>query len=292
MSAADNPALSSRSYASRRRILEVAHAELIRDPHASMDHIARAAGVARRTLYGHFSSRDALITALTEVAIEEVAQAFSEDLADPTIPADQALARGTLAGWKHADRYRLLVSLAQQSVTDQGIRARMEPVRRKASAVLARGLADGAFQSPLTPRALAHVYEHTLFGLLQAINDGDLRADAAGPGAALTVLLATGVPYARAEEAVRNAQRALRSGGAGRPTEGGELRLARRTEAADGPSGGRRSERRSAWPGRAPLTHQDAERQRRREAAVEHRRGAGDDDNGRPEGTPTFADPA
>jgi len=44
----------SRADVNRRRILDVALAELLRDPDASMDQIARAAGVVRRTVYGHF----------------------------------------------------------------------------------------------------------------------------------------------------------------------------------------------------------------------------------------------
>ncbi|MFD5760510.1 TetR family transcriptional regulator, partial [Streptomyces sp. NPDC127044] len=49
---------ASRADANRRRILDVALAELLRDPDASMDQIARAAGVVRRTVYGHCRSRE------------------------------------------------------------------------------------------------------------------------------------------------------------------------------------------------------------------------------------------
>ncbi len=45
---------ASRADANRRRILDVALAELLRDPDASMDQIARAAAVVRRTVYGPF----------------------------------------------------------------------------------------------------------------------------------------------------------------------------------------------------------------------------------------------
>ncbi|KAA6213897.1 TetR/AcrR family transcriptional regulator [Streptomyces albofaciens JCM 4342] len=197
---------TSRAHANRRRIMDIALAELLRHPDATMDQIARAAGVVRRTVYGHFPSREALITALTDAAVDDVTTAFADHTADPSEPADVALARATLAAWECADRYRLLVSLAQCSVTDAGIRARLEPVRRRATAILTRGLEAGLFRSPLTPGALAHVHEHMLFGLMQAVNDGDLRAEVAGHAAAETVLAASGVPGERAAEAVRVAE--------------------------------------------------------------------------------------
>ncbi|MFI2237669.1 TetR/AcrR family transcriptional regulator [Streptomyces chrestomyceticus] len=199
-------ALTSRAHANRRRIMDIALAELLRHPDATMDQIARAAGVVRRTVYGHFPSREALITALTDAAVDDVTTAFADGTADPSEPADVALARATLAIWVCADRYRLLVSLAQSSVTDAGIRARLEPVRRRATTILTRGLESGLLRSPLAPRALAHVHEHMLFGLMQAVNDGDLDAEVAGPAAAETVLAAAGVPAGRVAEAVREAQ--------------------------------------------------------------------------------------
>ncbi|WP_329375119.1 helix-turn-helix domain-containing protein [Streptomyces sp. NBC_01483] len=50
----------------RTRILATARQKLRDNPDASLDSIAQAAGVARRTLYGHFSSRQALVAALTQ----------------------------------------------------------------------------------------------------------------------------------------------------------------------------------------------------------------------------------
>ncbi|MFE9993964.1 TetR/AcrR family transcriptional regulator [Streptomyces avermitilis] len=192
---------TSRADANRRRILDVALAELLRDPDASMDQIARAAGVVRRTVYGHFPSREALISTLVDGAVEAVAAAHAagrESVADPA----ESLARSTLAVWEIADRYRILVALAQRSVTVQGIRDRLTPVRQACVELLRRGLEQGAFDSPLPAPALAYVHEQMLFALMEAVNDGLLAAEEAGCSAAVTMLTAAGVPASRATELV------------------------------------------------------------------------------------------
>ncbi|WP_055530774.1 TetR/AcrR family transcriptional regulator [Streptomyces graminilatus] len=187
----------SRADANRRRILDIALAELLRDPDASMDQIARAAGVVRRTVYGHFPSREALISTLLDGAVEAVAAAYAEGRAGAGDPAE-CVARTTLAVWRVADRYRILVGLAQRSVTVQGIRDRFTPVREACVEVLRQGLEEGVFSSPLPAPALAYMHEQMLFALMEAVNDGLLAAAEAGSSAAVTLLSTAGVPVSRA----------------------------------------------------------------------------------------------
>ncbi|MET9765694.1 TetR/AcrR family transcriptional regulator [Streptomyces sp. NPDC006372] len=192
---------TSRADANRRRILDVALAELLRDPDASMDQIARAAGVVRRTVYGHFPSREALISTLVDEAVQALSTAHAagrEDVQDPA----EAVARSVLAVWEIADRYRLLVALAQRTVTMQGIRERLAPVREQSVGLLRRGLDENVFSSPLPAPALAYVHEQMLFAVMEAVNDGLLTAREAGRCAAVTVLTAAGVPASKATELV------------------------------------------------------------------------------------------
>ncbi|MEU2876597.1 TetR/AcrR family transcriptional regulator [Streptomyces sp. NPDC007070] len=192
---------STRADVNRRRILDVALAELLRDPDASMDQIARAAGVVRRTVYGHFPSREALISTLVDDAVQALADAHAagrEGVADPA----EAVARSVLAIWPIADRYRLLVALAQRTVTMEGIRERLAPVRTACADLLQRGFDQGVFSSPLPAPALAHVHEQILFALMEAVNDDLLPAHEAGRSAAVTVLAAAGVPAALADTLV------------------------------------------------------------------------------------------
>ncbi|MEW2086271.1 TetR/AcrR family transcriptional regulator [Streptomyces sp. NPDC005283] len=196
---------SGRADANRRRIMQVALTELLRDPDASMDQLARAAGVVRRTVYGHFPSRDALITALVDDAVATVAEAHArgrEGVSDPS----EALARATLAVWEIADRYRLLVALAQRSVTMEGIKQRLAPVRKSCLELLQQGMDEGAFTAPLPAAALAYVHEQQLFGLMEAVNDGALDPADAGRAAAATALISAGVGAERAREIVAGLQ--------------------------------------------------------------------------------------
>jgi AcrR family transcriptional regulator len=76
----------------RERILEVAKKEFTRSgPNASLDDIAREAGVGAGTLYRHFPTRDALIEAVYRTEVEKLAAAekkFSADM--PPIEALRA----------------------------------------------------------------------------------------------------------------------------------------------------------------------------------------------------------
>ncbi|WP_078616671.1 TetR/AcrR family transcriptional regulator [Streptomyces sp. 351MFTsu5.1] len=187
------PGPSSRADTNRRRILDVALTELLRDPDTSMDRIARAAGVVRRTVYGHFPNRETLVGTLVDGAAEAVAAAHAagrEGAADLA----QALAGSVLAVWEVADRYRFLVALAQRGGTVQGVRERLAPVRAASTELLRRGLDEGVFVSPLPAPALAYVHEQMLFAVMAAVDDGLLAAEEAGRSAAVSMLTAAGVP--------------------------------------------------------------------------------------------------
>ncbi|MFI1373335.1 TetR/AcrR family transcriptional regulator [Streptomyces longwoodensis] len=199
---------TSRADLNRRRILDVALAELLRDPDASMDQIARAAGVVRRTVYGHFPSREALISTLVDDAVEALAAAHAAGRGGVADPAE-AVARSVLSVWEIADRYRLLVALAQRTVTMQGIRERLSPVRANSVRLLQQGLDEGVFASALPAPALAYVHEQILFALMEAVNDGLLSTHEAGRSAAVTVLTAAGVPAAAASALVTEVSGAL-----------------------------------------------------------------------------------
>lgn len=185
--------------ANRRRILDAARETLSLDPETTVDDIARAAGVARRTLYGHFASREDLLGALADDAVETLRQAFVEDR-DPAESPDLALARFTLAVWGIGDRFRMLIALARRDLGG-GIPGALTPVRELAQELLAQGQREGVFADHLPAPMLARVLESVMVSMLESVNDKTWQGSA---GAAATALLvAAGRPQAEAEAVVR-----------------------------------------------------------------------------------------
>ncbi|WP_053753878.1 TetR/AcrR family transcriptional regulator [Streptomyces sp. MMG1533] len=186
--------------ANRRRILDTARETLSADPETTIDDIARAAGVARRTLYGHFASREDLVTALADDAVESLRQAFVDEHS-PAEPPDLALARYIMAVWGIGDRFRMLIALGRRDL-DGDIRGALTPVRDLAGELLAQGQRDGVFADHLPAPVLAHVLESVVVSMLESMDDEMWEGSA--PAAATAVLLAAGRTRPEAEAALRH----------------------------------------------------------------------------------------
>jgi len=131
---------------SRAAVLDAAVVLLGRRPEASLDEIAAAAGVSRQTLYAHFPSRQALLTAVTDRVTAEVAAALGEldvDRGDPVA----ALSRWLHAAWRLITRYPVLLTPAITAANDLDDRARHEPVTGGLMRLIGRGRAGGDFDS-------------------------------------------------------------------------------------------------------------------------------------------------
>ncbi|MDT3397723.1 TetR/AcrR family transcriptional regulator [Streptomyces sp. B1866] len=186
--------------ANRARILEVARRELSRNPESPLDEIARASGVVRRTLYGHFPGRTALLEALAD----EASAALRGAVAAATRPADPpeyALARFKLEIWKVGDRYRMLLALARRDLGHDRVRELADPATEHTTRLLERGQAAGVFATHLPAPVLGDALAAVTFSLLESVN---LRKwDDDGSRAAIAGLVMAGVSPARAAEVLR-----------------------------------------------------------------------------------------
>lgn len=178
--------------ATRDRILDVATEVLGANPDAAMGEIATAAGVVRRTVYGHFPSRADLVLALTRRAADELAAAVTDGPGDQA--ADEAWAGFVGRLWPLLHRYRVLVVLRRGELGPD-IHAVLAPVDAALADLVRRGQEDGVFGGHLPADVLGQVAWSSVF----TIADGDLAHGGSDASAAVTTsLLVLGVPASRA----------------------------------------------------------------------------------------------
>ncbi|WP_307835484.1 TetR family transcriptional regulator [Streptomyces adelaidensis] len=175
----------------RARILATARQELGRNPDITLEELARASGVVRRTVFGHFPGRAALLEALAEEAAQAV-QAALAVAAQATEPAERALAHFSLSMWPVGDRYRMLLALAQRDLGMERVTQILGPARLKVTAIVERGQRDGRFHTHLPPAVLSAGLEGMTVALLEEVNTGALEDD--GTRVAVATLIAAGVP--------------------------------------------------------------------------------------------------
>jgi AcrR family transcriptional regulator len=190
------PAESSRARSmneTRDRILDVALEVLGENPDAGMGDIASAAGVVRRTVYGHFPSRLDLVRTLTERAVAEMAAVLAEAGASGA-EADATWAEFIARVWPVAHRYRVLLAL-RRGEYGEAIHGLLGPVDELLADLVQRGQDSDVFARHLPAGVLSQV----AYGAVFAIADSELSNGAPGARAAtITSLLMLGVPEPRA----------------------------------------------------------------------------------------------
>ena len=174
----------------RNRILEVALDVLGRNPDAGMGDIAAAAGVVRRTVYGHFPSRTDLVRTLTRRAVDEIAAVLST-VDTPDSPADAVWVEFIAHLWPLARRYRVLLALRRGEYGEE-IHALLGPVDETLAELVERGQASAAFGRHLPADLLSQLAYAAVF----SIAENDLSTGARA--ATITSLLILGVPESRA----------------------------------------------------------------------------------------------
>jgi AcrR family transcriptional regulator len=183
----------------RARILATARRELGKNPDITLEELAKASGVVRRTLFGHFPGRAALLEALAEEAAETLRDAVAAGV-KPTEPAERALAYFSLSMWPVGDRYRMLLALARHDLGTERVAEILAPARDAVTAILERGQGDGVFHGHVPPAVLSAGLEAMTVALLEQVNIGALEDD--GTRVTVVTLVAAGVPAQRARVVV------------------------------------------------------------------------------------------
>ncbi|WP_043510749.1 MULTISPECIES: TetR/AcrR family transcriptional regulator [unclassified Actinoplanes] len=189
--------------ANRDRILRAAQELLSRQPTASMDDVAQAAGVVRRTVYSHFPTREALLDGLADKVSGHLLGALGGTDRSGLEP-DVALADFALTVWAVGAEYRLLMTLAEADLSAARLHELLAPIRAQGLELLVRGRAGGRFATHLPPELLTLALQGMTLSMIQAVNDGVWHDD--GVAASTAVLVAAGLPVQAAESAIAAAR--------------------------------------------------------------------------------------
>ncbi|NBE50904.1 TetR/AcrR family transcriptional regulator [Streptomyces boluensis] len=158
----------------RTQVLRSAAALLSRKSTATMDEVARAAGIGRATLHRHFAGREALVRALEEMGLQELEAAIDTAALDEG-PADEAVRRLVAGIEPLAPLLALLVSENQLFEGDQQNEgwARLDA---RVSQLFRRGQEQGVFRIDLTPAWLTEALYGLVGSAAWSVQDGRVAA--------------------------------------------------------------------------------------------------------------------
>ena len=156
--------------ANRAGILVAASRALATDPHASVDQIARAAGLSRRALY----DRAALVREL----IASGAQRFNA-IAEGIVDKDSrvALTRLTARLWHEAALVQVAAAIALDEAHVEETAAALAPLRRVLARIVRRGQESGELRGDMSVATLSRLIEESARMVVT-------RTDASSPVAA------------------------------------------------------------------------------------------------------------
>lgn len=155
----------------RAAIVLAAATVLRRDSDASLEAIAAEAGLSRRTVYGHFASRDELLGIIVTAGAERIAAAVGS--VEHEDPATEIALIGARM-WREVESVRVNARLALHSPYREAIAAALEPVRAQLRATVARGIASGRLRDDLDAPVLAMLIERAAIDVLDVADESAL----------------------------------------------------------------------------------------------------------------------
>ncbi|WP_203634240.1 TetR/AcrR family transcriptional regulator [Streptomyces sp. SID10815] len=158
----------------RDHVLRTAAALLTRKSTATMDEVARAAGISRATLHRHFAGRDALVRALEALGIAECEAALDAARLDEG-PACDAVHR-LIRRIEPAAGLLAFLYTENQLFEGEEQNAGWARIDERIEALFRRGQRSGEFRIDLTPAWLTEA----LYGLMAsgawAVSEGRVAA--------------------------------------------------------------------------------------------------------------------
>lgn len=168
----------------RAGILDAATAAIGHDPRASIDTIARRAGLSRRALYGHFDDRNAIVREV----IAAGAARFN-DIAARIDDADSRVALARLASelWREAAHVQAAAALALDDAHLAETSDALAPLRRRIDGIVRRGQEAGELRTDLPAATLARLLEETGRMVVSRVDAGSSTARSIAVCAVLSI---------------------------------------------------------------------------------------------------------
>ncbi|MEV6301988.1 TetR/AcrR family transcriptional regulator [Actinoplanes sp. NPDC051861] len=168
---------------------------LSRDPEATVDDIARAAGVGRMTVYGHFRTRPGLV----EAALVDALQAGERTLTGIDLDGDARQAMNRLLGssWSLVAESAALLTAAQAVLPAGRLRELHTGAADRVEDLIRRGQQQGVFRSDLPMTWLVNAVHYLLNGAAKETRLGRLDPAGAPDVVTATVKSVLAPPLAR-----------------------------------------------------------------------------------------------
>ena len=166
-------------------ILDAAEDLLERRMPATVANVATEAGVSRVTVYAHFATREDILAAVVERAVERASEAI--DAASPEEgTALEALERVIAVSWKALSRSPGVAQAAAEHLTPDVMTRAHDAGHRRMAGLIERGRREGGFRSDLPTNWLVSC----CFSLMHACGE-HVRTGRMDEDAALAVLTTT-----------------------------------------------------------------------------------------------------
>ncbi|MEU6487111.1 helix-turn-helix domain-containing protein [Streptomyces sp. NPDC046887] len=154
----------------REQALRTAAALLTRKATATMDEVARAAGIGRATLHRHFAGRDALVRALEALGLQECEAAVAAARLDED-SAEQALRR-LIAEVEPVSGLLAFLVTENQLFEGEQVNEGWARIDAAVAALFRRGQERGEFRIDLTPAWLTEAFYGLVGSCAWAVQDG------------------------------------------------------------------------------------------------------------------------
>lgn len=160
------------------------------DPQASMAAVARAAGVSRVTLYSHFPTREALLDAALDRAVDEAAATLealdAEGGAAGEGGVEEVLGLLIRSSWRLLDRHSAVFAAVSAALPPERLRERHDRILAPVRRLIGRGRESGELRADLSADWLVTV----VYSLVHAAA-AEVQAGRMAPAEAPEILTAT-----------------------------------------------------------------------------------------------------